>query len=298
MASGHGSPVRAIDASTARWAIDVYAGPSPLALSPRDGGGGGGGGKPAISRADISDVPAQFVADPFMIRSDGRWHMFFEVMNCATDRGEIGLAVSSDAVRWEYRGRVLVEPFHLSYPHVFKWRDDYYMTPETLALQSVSLYRATRFPTHWKRIASLVSARAADPTIFEAGGMLWLMACSPARNSETLRLYGSTSLFGTWTEHPASPLVAADASRARPGGRVISHAGRMIRFAQDCSAVYGERVRAFEIRELRPGSYREVEIPCSPALGPSGSGWNARGMHHVDAHELPDGGWIACVDGC
>ena len=29
----------------------------------------------------------------------------------------------------------------------------------------------------------------------------------------------------------------------------------------------------------------------------TGNGWNAAGMHHVDAHQQPDGKWLACVDG-
>jgi hypothetical protein len=29
----------------------------------------------------------------------------------------------------------------------------------------------------------------------------------------------------------------------------------------------------------------------------SGAGWNGERMHHIDAHRLDDGSWIACVDG-
>lgn len=55
-----------------------------------------------------------------MVCQDGRWYMFFEVMNQDSDRGEIGLALSDDGIHWEYSQIVLVEPFHLSYPHVFR----------------------------------------------------------------------------------------------------------------------------------------------------------------------------------
>ena len=59
---------------------------------------------------------------------------------------------------------------------------------------------------------------------------------------------------------------------------------------------YGWRVRAFEIEELRRERYREREQP-TPALEPSGAGWNGAKMHHLDAHRLRDGSWKACVDG-
>ena len=53
---------------------------------------------PVISRNDVSDARAQFVADPFMVCQDGRWYLFFEVMNQDSDRGEIGLALSDDGI--------------------------------------------------------------------------------------------------------------------------------------------------------------------------------------------------------
>jgi len=32
-------------------------------------------------------------------------------------------------------------------------------------------------------------------------------------------------------------------------------------------------------------------------LSPGESPWNGRSMHHLDAHPLADGSWVACVDG-
>ena len=60
---------------------------------------------------------------------------------------------------------------------------------------------------------------------------------------------------------------------------------------------YGSQVRAFEVSELTTTSYVEREHAQSPVLTASGNGWNRLGMHHVDPHLLPDGSWIAAVDG-
>jgi hypothetical protein len=108
------------------WSIGVYRGGSPLRLGPP-----AGARNPVLTRDDVSDVPAAFVADPFLIRVDGKWHMFFEVMNWLTRLGEIGHAVSDDGVTWAYQQIVLSEPFHLSYPYVFEWKGDYFMIPES-----------------------------------------------------------------------------------------------------------------------------------------------------------------------
>jgi len=32
-------------------------------------------------------------------------------------------------------------------------------------------------------------------------------------------------------------------------------------------------------------------------FGPSGNGWNAKRVHHIDPHFIDRNKWIACVDG-
>jgi len=75
------------------------------------------------------------------------------------------------------------------------------------------------------------------------------------------------------------------------------HEGRLLRYVQDCYPIYGRQVRAFDIHDLTPTSYSESENPHSPICVPTGSGWNASGMHHVDPHRIETGKWLACVDG-
>lgn len=276
----------------ALWSIGIYEGESPLRLRPPEGVN-----NPILSCRDVADVRASFVADPFMIRVGDDWLMFFEVMNREARRGEIGLAASGDGVRWTYRQIVLREPYHLSYPHVFGWRDEYYMIPEAVQSNSVRLYRATRFPTEWAFVTTLLEGVYADPSVFRFDGRWWMFACSTPYGHDTLRLYFADDLAGAWTEHPSSPIVSGNARTARPGGRVLVMGDRVVRFSQDCYALYGNSVRAFEISELTTAGYREREAGAGPILAASGAGWNGAGMHHVDAHLKRDGQWIACVDG-
>jgi hypothetical protein len=274
------------------WSIGIYTGASPLELRPAPGVV-----NPILTREDVRDVPARFVADPFMVQRGGVWNMFFEVLNQTTERGEIGLATSSDGFSWTYRQIVIAEPFHLSYPCVFEWRDEIYMLPETLVAQAVRLYRAETFPTRWSCVASLIGGNYADPSIFRHDDKWWLFACTTPYQHDTLQLYFADELFGPWREHPANPIVNGNKHDARPAGRVLTFDGKLIRFSQDCVPAYGTQVRAFEIRKLTTTGYVEEELPSSPVLVASGAGWNAAGMHHVDAHLREDGSWIACVDG-
>lgn len=275
------------------WSIGIYVGESPFQFRQPPGLI-----NPVLSREDICDVPASFVADPFMIRTGDGWHMFFEIKNWLSRKGEIGVARSKDGFEWRYQQVVLDEPFHLSYPYVFEWNNDYYMIPETLQPGHVRLYRAISFPTKWSYVGPLVDGAFADPSIFLYEGRWWLFVCATPYRHDTLRLYFADDLMGPWVEHEKSPLVEGNANIARPGGRVIIYEGKPIRYTQDCFPAYGTQVRAFEICELTPTSYSEQESANSPVLTPSGTtGWSGEGMHHVDPHLTPEGLWIASVDG-
>lgn len=274
------------------WSIGIYTGDSPFQLQPPPNIL-----NPVLTGADVTDIPAAFVADPFMVQHAGRWHMFFEVLNSETKRGEIGLATSDDAFSWTYQQIVLNEAFHLSYPYVFEWRGDHYLIPETLGASAVCLYKAEEFPTRWTRRQKLIDGAQADPSLLYYDDLWWLFTCGTPYGHDVLRLYFARDLEGPWKEHPRSPIVRGDRCRARPAGRIVRMGERVVRFAQDCEPDYGTRVRAFEISELTRDRYREVEHKQSPILSPSGKDWNAMGMHHVDAHRLNDGQWVACVDG-
>ena len=277
------------------WSIGIYFGRSPLDLFPAENFH-----NPVLTSKDVTDVHAGFVADPFMIRFEDNWHMFFEVKNRESRKGEIGLAISKDGVRWSYQQIVLAEPFHLSYPYVFRWQDDYYMIPESCQADSVRLYRATNFPTQWLFVDNLLTGdKYVDSSIFHLDNKWWLLTGlgAPPDRSEILRLFYAETLFGRWTEHPANPIVNGNGCGARPAGRSLVLNGRVIRYAQDCYPFYGTQVRAFEITDLTPTRYHERAIEGDPILRGTGCGWNESGMHHVDPHLLADGQWMACVDG-
>jgi len=274
------------------WSIGIYTGASPFKLAPAPEIK-----NPVLSWSAVSDVPAAFVADPFMLRVNGDWYLFFEVMNSRSQKGEIGCALSADGLRWRYQQIVLAEPYHLSYPYVFTWQSEHYMIPETLPCGAVRLYKADPFPTNWSYVGTLINGELADPSIFYFAGRWWLFACATPYQHDTLRLYFAADLLGDWREHPASPIIEGDQRSARPGGRVLVLDGRIIRFTQDCYPIYGTQVRAFEISTLTPTSYHEQELAESPILQASGKGWNRSGMHTIDPHLTESGQWLACVDG-
>jgi hypothetical protein len=276
------------------WSIAIYSGESPFKLAPVTGIK-----NPAITAHDVTDVRADFVADPFMIQRNKKWFMFFEVLNHDTQRGQIAVANSEDGYTWTYQNIVLDEPFHLSYPYVFEWNEEYFMIPETHQAKAVRLYKTIDFPNRWKLVKTLIhDVEFADASPFFHQHRWWLFAGAGENwHSSELLLYQSKNLMGPWTEHPKSPILTRRSDISRPSGRVLTHDGKIFRLTQNCQPLYGTSVKAFEITELTEASYRERPLQRNPILKAPKRGWNSVGMHHIDAHRLPYGTWLACVDG-
>jgi len=270
------------------WSIGVLIGDSPLHLDPVSAGW-----NPVLQASDVSDIDALFVADPFLLKHDNMYVMFFEAFNRDDWQGDIAMATSLDGLDWRYEAIVLDEPFHLSYPHLFQWAGETYMVPESSEALGVFLYQATQFPREWVRVCTLLEGRYVDPSLIYHGGRWWLFVGNTG--NDILRLFSAPSLDGRFVEHPISPVVLGDKATARPGGRVLEYEGRLFRSAQDDSSDYGVGVTLFEIIRLSTEEYAEVRVQDAVA---SGAGrWNASGTHHLDAVQLASNQWLAVMDG-
>ena len=140
--------------------------------------------KPLFRAEDVTDVPAKFVADPFLIKEGETWYLFFEVYDNDTKQGDLAVATSKNTWIWNYQKVIMDEPFHLSYPYVFKSEDDYYLIPESYQANSVRLYKADEFPTQWTFVKTLVEGRDyVDNSIVYYNGKWWLFSSVTSNDS-------------------------------------------------------------------------------------------------------------------
>lgn len=273
------------------WSIGIYEGENPFELLAAENAN-----NPVISAKDATDIDASYVADPFMIIKDNEYYMFFEAFNWKTAQGDIALAKSNNGVDWNYQKVVLDEEFHLSYPYVFEWKNEYYLIPESNEDLAVRLYKAESFPDKWEYIGNLISGyHFIDPSIVYYKDMWWLFVAT-VPDDGVINLYYSDDLFGNWVAHPMNPIIKLDKHLGRPGGRMIIHEDKLFRLAQDSYIEYGLQVFAFEITDISEKNYSEEIISTTPVITRSGVGWNAAGMHHLDLHKS-DARWIGVADG-
>lgn len=252
---------------------------------------------PVLTYKDVTDRKAQFVADPFIIKENDKWYMFFEIYDDIKKIGIIGLATSDDKFNWKYEKVVLEESFHLSYPYVFKYNNKIYMMPETGESGFIKIYEAINFPYEWRLTKDIIKGNYWDASLFRHNDLWWINTYSnrPYRNS--MSLFYAKDLFGDWKEHKMSPIVQNNPQICRPAGRVIKYDNKLIRFAQDRSDYYGKQIIALRISKLTADEYEENEIGVVASGCSKKNKWNKDGMHTIDAHQLDNNKWLMAVDG-
>jgi hypothetical protein len=275
-----------------QWTIGIYRSDSPFHFN-----GLQGWINPLFRAEDVKDVNAKFVADPFLIRENNIWNLFFEVYDNDTKQGDLAVATSTNTWTWKYQNVIIDEPFHLSYPYVFKADDGYYLIPESFEANSIRLYKADEFPTKWSFVQTLVEGRDyVDNSIVFYNGKWWLF--SSVTSNDKLYLHYADSLTGPWKEHPQSPIVTGDVHKSRPSGRLLIFDGKLYRFTMDIDPPVGtHQVMTYEITEITPTSYSEHLAQEAPVVMPSGSGWNGQAMHQLDPVQVDENSWVASVDG-
>ena len=275
-----------------QWTIGIYRSDSPFHFNKLQGWT-----NPRFRAEDVTDVRANFVADPFLIKEGKTWNLFFEVYNNDTKQGDLAVATSKNTWIWNYKKVIIDESFHLSYPYVFKADDGYYIIPESYEANSIRLYKADEFPAKWSFVQTLVQGRDyVDNSIVYYNGKWWLF--SSVTSNDKLYLHYADTLTGPWKEHPLSPIVSGNVHKSRLSGRLIIYNGKLYRFTMDVKPPVGtHQVMAYEITEITPTSYAEKLAQQTPVVMPSSSGWNGQAMHQLDPVQVDSDSWIASVDG-
>ncbi len=206
----------------------------------------------------------RFWADPFPVKSDGKYYVFFEEYIYKKGKGTIAAleidrsGVTKDPVT------VLERPYHLSYPFIFEWQGRHYMIPDSSDNKTVELYRCTRFPHEWEFDGVLLDGiSATDSTVIEFDGVWWMFLNVGAQGVscpwDELHLYYADRPDGEWKPHPQNP-VKLDVKSSRPAGRPFYWNGDLLRPAQDGSQRYGYAITFNKVIRLTKKEYLEEPV--------------------------------------
>jgi hypothetical protein len=245
----------------------------------------------SIEKLKTQNDSTDFLADPFFVKEKDTFYIFFEHKKTKSN-ADIGLLTSVDGLNYQYRGTVLTQKFHLSYPQVFKYRNDFYMVPESKQANAVLLYKAHRFPFDWKVCDTLLqNVQLVDPSIYLSDSLNIMVATDYAKN---MYVYRSDSLFGKWQLHKRP--IALIGTESRAGGRFFADKKGLILPVQDFSNGYGYGVSLYRF-SFKNGNYTiKREKPLYLLANENIKEFNA-GMHQLDIQRLDATHYYYVYDG-
>ena len=235
----------------------------------------------------------RFFADPFIIQEENKYYIFFEEFIYKTNKGHISVIKMDEKGNYEKPVKVIDKSYHLSYPFIFRYLDDYFIIPESRPNKTIELYKCLEFPFRWEFQMNLMKEiEAVDTTLFYHQNKWWLFANiveNPGASVlDELFLFYSKELHAKdWIPHPLNPVVS-DVRKSRPAGRIFIHDGKIIRPSQNSSKRYGSRININEIRILNENEYEEIEID---SIEPN---WDKQIMA---THTFNNAGNLTVIDG-
>lgn len=229
----------------------------------------------------IPNPPGHFLADPFILSAGQQSYCYVEDYDYAQAKACISVyeLQNERAVRI---GPAIQEPFHLSFPFLFRYQSRHYLCPESSAAREIRLYECAALPDQWtlKKIL-MTNIAAADTMLFEYEGLWWLLTNIDSAGigdycSELHLFYAPQPVTDVWTPHPLNPVIV-DPNRARNGG-LLFDGPTIYRVSQRQGFdAYGKAAGINRITVLSRTDYREEAIAAiTPDFFP-----NIKGTHHL-----------------
>ena len=210
----------------------------------------------------IENEKGTFNADPFVVEKDNKNYCFVECFNYAEKKAKINVFELSEK-GYTFLGTALEESFHLSFPFIFEFNNEFYMVPESSKNRDIRLYKCQNFPLKWELQEILIDdIDAADTMIFQKNNKWWMMT-----NEDPLKLdnhnyqmniyYSDNLLNGEWISHKNNPIIM-DANSARNAGLLLDE-DNVFRVSQAFGFYkkYGENFSINKIESISETGYSE-----------------------------------------
>lgn len=206
----------------------------------------------------------KFLADPFLVNYHNKTYCFAEEYDNTKKKGHI---VCFDLDKKVLDKKIILyENFHLSFPYIFKFKNNFFMCPDTSDISEIRLYKSTNFPLKWKFYKTIKkNIVSVDNIIFKKNKLWWLFTNIDRSNSNDfshdLSIFFSKEgpLTDKWKNHPQNP-IKINSIESRNAG-IIFEKNKIIRVSQEQGFDnYGENINFHEIKLLNMKMYDEKKI--------------------------------------
>ena len=207
----------------------------------------------------------KWFADPFILEENDEFIQFLaEEFDYSIGRGRIArLLVSKKDNMIVHCSIILDLPTHLSFPAIYRVKDEIYVHPENSASGTSYMYRYDREADKLVEPILIVNEPITDAVIRKDGEVYRMFATRvPQSNGCALYEYMSSNFFGPYLyvgEHHF------ENNSARMAGMFLLNSnGQTIRPAQDCLGGYGKAVIMYDgqnpLTRLEPNSLKYAGI--------------------------------------
>lgn len=234
----------------------------------------------------VKNPKGRFFADPFVISKDAKTVCYVEDYSYSSKKGCITAIEIIGDKEYKILGPVIEEPFHMSFPFIFEYKNELYMIPETSESNSIRLYKCTDFPLKWKYQKDVMGKiKAVDSMVFEHDNKWWLLCNTAMSDMDKSRaalvaFYSESPLSDNWIAHESNPLMVDD-EHSRNGGILEANTKSLIRVRQKPAFnFYGKRMSIAKINNLTPSTFFEKEI----SLIEPDFFKNIKGCHHMHSN--------------
>lgn len=114
-------------------------------------------------------------ADPMVRHIRGKYYVFTEQFDLDEGKGKIAVSEIRNGKIGTPK-TILDEPFHLSFPNVFAFGQDYYMVPECSASHAIRIYKMGGSVEHWEEILSIPVDNCVDTAVLQQENGLYLIS--------------------------------------------------------------------------------------------------------------------------
>lgn len=187
-----------------------------------------------------------WIADPILFSKENEEYLFVEVYEKKKKKAAIGYYQFVDG-NPVYKGIIISNSYHMSYPYVFSFDGNYYMIPESSANDTITLYKAEKFPDKWCKVKDLISGeKYVDSTVIKDKDKIYLFTYKAIKNGWKLVHF---ELDMEKYELKEKSHIFYDKNIGRPAGVCSDNKKRV---AQDCRKKYGENLLVYTIESFEP----------------------------------------------
>lgn len=184
----------------------------------------------------------RWFADPFLLEvTDSKVVVLVEEYRYKTRIGRIArLEISrSDFVLLDLK-IILEEPYHLSFPVIFRKDGEVFVMPECALSGGLNIYKYDAHRYRLEKVGAVADLPLSDATIvrMENGEDYVFSTSMPNPNGSTLQIYSFDEQIMKIVEKPVAKFVF-ESNIARNAGDAFYVDGQLYRPAQDCNKWYG-----------------------------------------------------------